>query len=751
MSATSFDDLDQDGDKGNKNDKPLWALNLDDKAAEKDVLTWCKQERDFLVEQSKDRIDGIKQNSALYKGIQYLSQDTRSTNNSRSTSDRDKRASSYQKIVANHLFDLTEHLVSRDVKYKPAVAILPEEPQFEKELAAEEVDHWIQDVWYRERFEDRIVPKISRCRRIHGDAFLFITFDKDKGELHPDYQALKGQADAQGKSVALPDENGRPQIDERGKELKLDKEVYIGDVSYEVEFAWNVFMQQATEVEQSEYVLRKRCKPTALLRLEHPDLADKIKDTKGDFWFDITTMEMKPLKSQVVYWELYYKPVKAMPNGRKIMFTDDVILENAKIDPAYKRRKVLPCIKVPDIETPGELYGRSFYENVKGLTATYNNITNLIVRNQMLASHPKWVMPAGACKIDSLGNDITIVQYKGPVAPKLETSNPTPSELFLFRDKVKEDFQQIAAVFGVSRGEPPKGIDAGVALQFLNEQENDRHNSSTLGWNAFVVQTVMLTIDVCAENYDETDKRTYRMQGKDGKWKRKVFNPKHLQPQYDIRIQNSSAFQYSKTARMNTLVWLQEKYPTKISPEQVLDLVEFAQVDKYIDLNTAAIKSAEAENHMLMRGEKVNEPKAYEKLILHWQTHVAMLQQYSYKNDTPEPIQQAMEDHVLATEMLMAKKGEQNATFLQMLQQLDMFPIFWKLKPTLPEPKPEDVAAAEGAQGTQEQAPQEQMPGPQFPGVPEPKAEEQEAVNPEPAPTENQIEGAEPNPGPLPQ
>ena len=33
--------------------------------------------------------------------------------------------------------------------------------------------------------------------------------------------------------------------------------------------------------------------------------------------------------------------------------------------------------------------------------------------------HAKWVMPRGACKIESLGNDNTIVQYQGPVPPQM--------------------------------------------------------------------------------------------------------------------------------------------------------------------------------------------------------------------------------------------------------------------------------------------------------------------------------------------
>ena len=78
----------------------------------------------------------------------------------------------------------------------------------------------------------------------------------------------------------------------------------------------------------------------------------------------------------------------------------------------------------------------------------------------------------------------------------LGQANPTPPELFKFRGELKEEFQQISGVFGVSRGEPPPGIKAGVALQFLNEQEQERFNEHILKWNDFIRRIAIKTISV---------------------------------------------------------------------------------------------------------------------------------------------------------------------------------------------------------------------------------------------------------------
>lgn len=754
MSQVTFDELDQDQGPQHRNLKPLWTIDLDDPGNERQILSWLNQEIQSLEEAAHDRLETIRGNNALYKGIQYMSMNTRSSNRDSETV---KKKNPVQKIVANHLYDLTENLVSRDVKYRPAVAILPETDDFEKEIAATYTQNWLEYIWDLNHFDGELMHELARLRRIHGEGYIFVKFDREKGELHPDYK----KAAAKGQKIPLLDDDNEPQKDDQGNPIFVEQPVRIGEVSYEVEFAYNVFFERAERYSDAKYVFRKRVYDTDELKIMYPTHAAKIKSTTGDYYYDAETMELKALSNKTIVYEFYHRTHRTMSKGRKIVFSADVLLENQALEDEYNEIEALPCLRLPDIIIPGEQHARSFYENVKGLCAVYNNVTNLIVRNQMLASHPKWMLPAGSAKLESLGNDVTVVQFKGPVAPKLEQSNPTPNEVFGFREKIKEDFQQIAAVFGVSRGEPPAGIEAGISLQFLNEQENDRHNGATLTLHQFIRRLAQLTISVAAHNYDDSDERSMRIMGKNGKWMHMVFEPKNLRQKYDIRIQNSSAFQYSKTARLNTLVWLQQKYPDKISQDQVLDMVEFAQVDKYIDAATMALKSAEMENHILLQGKPVPEPAAFESLIVHWRTHIKPLQEFSYKVQVPKAIQKKLEDHIMATEMLMVQKAQKNATFMQMLMTLEQFPIFYTATPEQPEPSPEDLMVMEQEQEAigQVEAMEEPLAAGQmgralameddFEAPPMVQEENLDEQSQEPLPLEEQIQGREPRPSPL--
>jgi hypothetical protein len=332
----------------------------------------------------------------------------------------------------------------------------------------------------------------------------------------------------------------------------------------------------------------------------------------------------------------------------------------------------------------------------------------MLVRNIVLASHPKWMVPAGSVALDRLGNDMTIVQYKGPQPPVLATAPTVPGDVFSFREKLKEEFQQISGVFGVSRGEPPPGIKAGVALQFLSEQESERYNELVLKYNDMIVGIARMTLAVCGDYYDESDERMIRVIGKNNEWMTKFFDVAYLEKDYDVRVQNSSALPRSVAARTQTLLDLNERFPDQFTGEQVIDLLDLAQADKFIDAATVAVRAAQAENEELLRAEPdaVDEgmlsPREYENHILHWREHTRAVQEYSFKFQTPPEAQDRLINHIRAHEMMMMDQSALNPLFAQELQKLALFPMFFKASPPVVEPMvpPEAMAMGQDAMGT---------------------------------------------------
>ena len=726
MGQNFFDEMDSEAQFARPS-KAIWSIDLDDPDNEKNILKWLQGEQTFLVDNSRERMRLMRRNISLYKGIQYETQDVRRDLRDRSVD----RSRAVGKIVVNHLFDLTTNRVSRLVKFKPAVAILPTNDEFEDKNAAKSTEQLLSHIWYLQDFQGSIITQVAKIASIMGEAYLFITWDPEKGDKHPD-------SPEDGESITLLDENGAPEKDDLGNTIRVEEPVMVGDVDYEVVMPHDIYLQRARTFEKVDYCYRRRTMNVEEARLKWPKKTKFISSDSRHNEFDFETFQSRDLVDEVVIWEFWHKSTKGLRKGRYIAYTLSGVLENRELGYSHGQ---LPFERFTDDDIPAHLYGQSFFERVKALTSTYNNLTNLILANQVLCSHPKWVMPAGSAQLSSLGNDRTVIQYKGAVPPQLVQSNPTPRELFEFRNMIKEEFQQIAGVFGVSRGEPPPGVKAGVAMQFLNEQENERFNELTLKWNMWIKRTSIKTLSVAGDYYDSTDERMVRVLGKDEVWRTKFFDAAHLSKDYDIRIQNSSALSESKAQRTQNLLDLQERFPDQLSGERVLDMLDLAQDDKFIDIASVAVRTAEAENEEMLSGAERKDVEEYEDHVAHWDVHMKALQSYSFKETVPAKIQEYMKEHILVHEMMMLDKAKINPAFGEQLAALRGFPVFFTPESAAQEEEEAQQSAEPGAgsQGIVEE--------PGLPVNPELGGEQQLPVQEQVPPIE--LAGAPPPPVPA--
>lgn len=689
---TFFEDLDSTYQSPLNRD-PIWTLGLEKSTNEDSILQWLKGELGFLAEYNSDRFQEIKKNLMLYKNIQYQQQEL----NRNLVERQEVRSAAMNKITVNHLGDVTKNRVARLVKYKPGVAILPTNDEQGDKVAAKITKSLLDHIWYNQNFENVIVPEVALAKSVMGEVYLWVNWDPDLGDKHPD-------SPDKTKKIPLYDESGKPEKDAMGRTIYLQEEVKVGDVRYDVVLPMDVLIQCAQRLSDAEYCFRRKVMPTAKARMMWPNGGKAIQIDESARVFDFQSQELKRQGNMTVVWEFWHKKTKALPGGRKITFTKDGILEN--IEHPFGHGD-FPFERLTDQDYPGELHGVSFYRNVRALQGVYNNLTNFIVRNQHMVSHPKWMVPAGSVRLDSLGNDITLVQYKGPQQPVLVQANSTPSDVFQFREQVKQELGQLSGVFQVSRGEVPPGIKAGVALQFLSEQESERHNEDVLKFNEWIKQVARKTIAVAGDYYDPSDKRMIRVIGKNNQWMTVFFDPLNLSKSYDIRIQNASALPQSKAARMQTLLDLNQQFPALVTPEMVLDMLDMAQNDKFVDLTTVAVRAAQAENEMIGQGDDV-QVEEHEDHFQHWANHAPVVQEISFKTQTPKKIQEKFRKHIQAHEMMLIEKAKRNPAIMQKLQGLNNFPMFFTPEEYVekdPSPEPPQPAAPGGPMSPEEQLP----------------------------------------------
>lgn len=648
--SIEFDDLLEES-LLEENMKPFHIIESKDNKEEK--LDWLKKVKNALVEQSQSRVQKQRTHLSWYRGISPNKFDrNREYNNTR-------RISKINKFIVNHLYDLTETKVSQMTRLKPMVEVLPANDEYNDRGAAKVAGAVIRHLWDLNNI-DYLIQNMHRHARIFGESFAFVLWDKDAGDLHPAYVEARN--------------SGIDEIEINGKIIKTDKPIKTGDVCYEQEVPWRVLLQRKPCIENVDYCFRIRVVPTEDLKLENPDKKEEIKNQDELRVFDIEDLTHKYVEGHTVVYEFYHRKTKFLPEGKYVKFTDDVLLEQSDLPFSHGK---LPFIRITDLDVPDVLNGVSRYETVGPIQKMYDNVSTLIAKNIYLTAHAKWMMPRGACKIEQLGNDNTIVQYQGPVPPTLAQVQPNPVEVYTFREKLKEDMQTIYGSHGISRGEVPKGITAASALQFLNELENERATSDIAKHSDLVKNLAKFTLAVAGDYYDANDGRLIRIVGQGNKFFIRHFDVANLSKNYDIRIDNSTGLPETKAAKIQRLMDIMQRNPTLFSPERWEELLEVGNTDRALSLATEALRSADSENEDIMAGIQVFEPEEWEDHIAHWDSHVKAMQSRAFKEEADNEIVEAMKNHVFLTEELMLEKAATSPLFQSQLANLKLFPIFF--------------------------------------------------------------------------
>lgn len=668
----NWDELDEGSSYGGKNSKPFWSLDTKDEDAR---LKWLNNELKELKKEDEDFCNEVRKHIQLYKGIQYFSQEART-----SRRDREETTAKFkQRTVINHLYDLTEQMVSRLTKFKPAISVLPIHDEIDDRTSAKVAKITADHIAYEQEFDDKIQSILRMCF-VCGEAYLFVEWNPDIGpEFEPFTKAMESNLD-----VKLLDESGNPVggIRESKKLIRKEDSIRIGDVELKVVSPSSVFFEIKDRYEDSMFMFKCESMDVDLLKKRYPKAKDKIKHNKDKTYTADRDQRMHHRETQV--HTFYHKKSRELPNGRIVKFTSDVILDDRDLPFSHGE---FPCERLSNIDVPDEARGRSIYSMIRSMQAHVNNLTSMQIRNQYMAAHPKWFVPYGSVKLESLGNDMTIVQYKGGVPPQLATFNATSGDTLQLRQQLVQEMGQISGIHGVSRSDPPSGVNSGVALQFLSEQEHERSNAMVSKFNNFIRGCFDKMIKTAADYYSEDDNRVVKLLGPNNAWMADKLDPAHLSKPFDVRIQNSTALPQSQAARMQTILDLQKQMPELFSNEQILDMLNLSKTERFFDQGTSAVRTAENRYDDFIEGKEVMPPDEYDFHVHHWQVFSKKIQDYSFKK-LPEDIKQRVLDDLMAREMMMLDKAQKNEAFAQLLQGLPNFPLLF-------EPEPVDEVPAE--------------------------------------------------------
>jgi len=692
-----FDETTPNGWGQSRTIRPLWAAVQDKSFGEgeernKALTKILNEEIDTLI-QWREMLTRVQRlNTLLYKGKHYFSQD----DFYRLPYNRNKRYSKNNaKIVVNYLHQVTENHVSDMSGYEPNLEVMPSKEDESAKTAAKDNKLLLDYYFYEHQLKTRF-QTFHRRKKVHGEAFKFVLWDVNKGDLHPAYREWRDMQMQKGidpeSPVPLVDPNtGEALTDERGEPLFASKVIRQGDVQIEDEYAWNVLYPYPASGlwEDVDRIHRLTWMEVDAARVRWPQWAHKIKNENN---YDRYVGYAPSLTNRICVRYTYYPPNEFLPFGWYCISTEEVILEESKYP--FRHNK-LPCIRGTDIDVPGEVHGMSFYQNLVTLQHAINSSTSMILQNQSLYAYPKILAPRGArLKWQEFDDDRGYYEYSGVQKPEMFAPNSTPQDVWKWRDAMRDEFKTLSAIFATSQGRAPDGITANVALRMIDEEERKLHKPAIDKHDQNVVDLGMLILGTVGTFRDPSDGALIKIFGKNSTRKLRYFDVTKIWLATEVRLAKSSGLPQSPAAKTQMVIDLNSAFPGMFSNDEVLEMLDMKRPEGLIESAVAARQAAESEMEDIMQGMPVPPPTQYHDILPRYAVYEKTVQSRAF--DELDPIiKQRVLNHIVTAEYLIWRKINASPIFGQLvMQRCPNFPMFFPI-PKPQNPVPFQLASAQ--------------------------------------------------------
>ncbi len=623
-------------------------------------------------------------------------------------------------IDINEFFRVVMDQVSLIVSNELVPQVIAKNDDYNDKIAAKITKEWLESMSYDQDLDfQRIKWEIQK--KVFGECFVVPVWNEEMGDLMPE------STEFQEEELDLVDPDGREMYDHLGKRKKIRKYLRQGDIDLINPMPFDVMIDPKKQYKDSNWFYYVEYVETDYLRMKYKNI--DFKENPQAAKYDELSDRYKGTPNHTKVFNFYHKSHPFLPEGRHIICTEDHELVNKTLE-AVSRSLVetgkLPLVRWTDLDVGVGCRGIPILSrNLRGVVGGYNKLTNQIFKNLEAESPKIFAHETAAVDAQRMPTGIVVMEWRGVHKPTIETPSTNTSSIFKFREDLKQNIIELGMQTPIVRGQTPNAqLDSFVALQHFEDQRVQLAAPDIKSHIIGIQHLYRFMIAIAADNYDPDDGRMIKIVGKNNKYSLRFFHPENLTKIYDVKITTTGNLANSKAARTQFMMTLKREFPSMVSDDVFIDVLGLSASEKFQNIVSAAVNSAEAENEDMLNGHAVPPPARFEDLITHWDSHRIPMQGQEFKMAPPE-VMELFERHVTATEKLMYEQAVESPTFAARLTQLRQFPMFFTPTPTNePPPMPMGMEQQLGGVPEQNSAPTEGMEPPPFNPAGEPASPE---------------------------
>lgn len=385
-----------------------------------------------------------------------------------------------------------------------------------------------------------------------------------------------------------------------------------------------------------------------------------------DAYHSLTSTPKSNLDSVVVL-EMWVKPgtSKHLPHGGLFVFVEDVLV-GAFLDGMPYDHEEYPFTKIEHLSNDS-FYADSPIVDLIQLQREYNEIRTQIGVSAKRMGSPQLLAQQGSIIPGRMTNEPgQIIQFRpGTPPPQPMPLQPLPPYVVEQLGIIVQDFEDLSGQHEISKGQAPTGIEAGTALAFLKESDDQfltpQYQNIEDGFERIARQTLVLF-----QQFVDTQ-RKIKVIGADGAYDTALLSGADIAGSTDVRVEPGSSIGQSMAAKRATVM---DMFAMGIlqDPNQALRLLEVGGAQKVLDTVSVAEKKALREN---MKIKSLATPEGQQQLQQHMMDNMMEIMGPMIRelNQMAAMDPNSVDPMTGEPEMVTPETIMQNPQLMQMIQQ----------------------------------------------------------------------------------
>lgn len=331
------------------------------------------------------------------------------------------------------------------------------------------------------------------------------------------------------------------------------------------------------------------------------------------------SMEKKRSMANVHYFR--HVPSDKFSDGKYIVTIGSELMHDDNLESHLDGS--LPYEHVPYRKIPGEMWGVGPMHSGIPVQKRVNAIDSNVILNRKTMLNPQWLLPQGSGVSFIDGRPGLLIRFNphntGGIYPNKVKGEGLPGDIYREREQAHTDLEEIFGTAEVLTGQAPTGVEAGVALNLLQEQAYRRFGPLMKRWQGALSRHERRKAYIAKKKYK--DYRLVRVLGENQEMEAFHYRGADIGNTVDVVVEVERGVLHSESARQQKTIMAADKgwLGDPRQPNVRAKLLEVLGVEGF---ETEYVLDAKKAMRLLQRmkdGEQVPPPLPFDVHPIHFQ------------------------------------------------------------------------------------------------------------------------------------